>query len=77
MGVIAIIYESRPNVTADAAALALKAGSACVLRGGKEALAELATPSWRALRAALRQAGLPGNAGQPGGGHHPCHAPTS
>ena len=35
MGVIAIIYESRPNVTSDAAALALKAGSACVLRGGK------------------------------------------
>ena len=37
MGVIAIIYESRPNVTSDAAALALKAGSAVVLRGGKEA----------------------------------------
>ena len=37
MGVIAIIYESRPNVTSDAAALALKAGSACVLRGGEEA----------------------------------------
>ena len=37
MGVIAIIYESRPNVTSDAAALALKAGSACILRGGKEA----------------------------------------
>ena len=39
MGVVAIIYESRPNVTSDAAALALKAGSACVLRGGKEAFA--------------------------------------
>lgn len=37
MGVIAIIYESRPNVTSDAAALALKAGSACLLRAGKEA----------------------------------------
>ena len=37
MGVIAIIYESRPNVTSDAAALAVKAGSACVLRCGKEA----------------------------------------
>ena len=37
MGVIAIIYESRPNVTSDAAALALKSGSVCVLRGGKEA----------------------------------------
>ena len=37
MGVIAIIYESRPNVTSDAAALAVKAGSACILRGGREA----------------------------------------
>ena len=37
MGVIGIIYESRPNVTVDAAALCFKAGSACVLRGGKEA----------------------------------------
>ena len=37
LGLVAIIYESRPNVTSDAAALALKAGSACVLRGGKEA----------------------------------------
>lgn len=37
MGVIAIIYESRPNVTADAAALALKSGNVCILRGGKEA----------------------------------------
>ena len=52
MGVIAIIYESRPNVTSDAAALALKAGSACVLRGGKEALP---TPSnwWRTPPAPL------------------------
>ena len=37
VGVIAIIYESRPNVTSDAAALALKSGNVCVLRGGKEA----------------------------------------
>ena len=37
MGVIGIIYEARPNVTVDAAALCFKAGSACVLRGGKEA----------------------------------------
>jgi len=37
MGVIAIIYESRPNVTSDAAALALKSGNVCILRGGKEA----------------------------------------
>ncbi|MFA6132934.1 MAG: glutamate-5-semialdehyde dehydrogenase [Phycisphaerae bacterium] len=38
IGVIGIIYESRPNVTADAAALCLKSGNACILRGGKEAL---------------------------------------
>ena len=37
LGVVAIIYESRPNVTSDAAALALKSGNACMLRGGKEA----------------------------------------
>ncbi len=58
MGVIAVIYESRPNVTSDAAALALKAGSACVLRCGSEA--------WRscnaitaALREGLKTVGLP------------------
>lgn len=58
MGVIAIIYESRPNVTSDAAALAVKSGNVCVLRSGKEA--------WRschaitgALQAGLREAGLP------------------
>lgn len=43
MGVIAIIYESRPNVTSDAAALALKSGNVCILRSGKEA--------WRSARA--------------------------
>ena len=37
MGVVAIIYESRPNVTSDAAALCLKSGNVCILRGGKEA----------------------------------------
>ena len=58
MGVIAIIYESRPNVTSDAAALAIKSGNACVLRCGKEA--------WRsahaiveALRKGLQENGLP------------------
>jgi len=58
MGVIAIIYESRPNVTSDAAALALKAGSACVLRGGKEAFRS-ANAIVEALRDGLRQVGLP------------------
>lgn len=58
MGVIAIIYESRPNVTSDAAALALKAGSACVLRGGKEAF-QSANAIVGALQAGLEAAGLP------------------
>ena len=58
MGVIAIIYESRPNVTSDAAALALKAGSACVLRGGKEAYRS-ARAIVDALGAGLGQVGLP------------------
>ena len=58
MGVIAIIYESRPNVTADAAALALKSGNVCVLRGGKEAI-HSNTAIVAALRAALRENGAP------------------
>ena len=57
MGVIAIIYESRPNVTSDAAALALKAGSACVLRGGKEAHRSAAAIV-AALKEGLAAAGL-------------------
>ena len=61
MGVIAIIYESRPNVTSDAAALTLKSGNVCVLRGGKEAIRS-ATAVVDALRAGLRQAGIPENA---------------
>ena len=61
MGVIAIIYESRPNVTSDAAALALKAGSACVLRGGKEAHRSAAAIV-AALKEGLKKAGLPEDA---------------
>ena len=59
MGVIAIIYESRPNVTSDAAALALKSGSACVLRSGKEAFRS-ANAIAEALRRGLEKVGLPG-----------------
>ncbi len=58
MGVIAIIYESRPNVTSDAAALALKAGSACVLRCGREAF-HSANAIVEALRRGLERTGLP------------------
>ncbi|MBQ9493623.1 MAG: glutamate-5-semialdehyde dehydrogenase [Oscillibacter sp.] len=58
LGVIAIIYESRPNVTSDAAALALKAGSAVILRGGKEAFRSNAAIA-RAIRLGLSDAGLP------------------
>ena len=61
MGVIAIIYESRPNVTSDAAALALKAGSACVLRCGKEAHRSAAAIV-AALKRGLAAAGLPEDA---------------
>ena len=57
MGVVAIIYESRPNVTADAAALALKSGNVCVLRGGKEAFRS-AKAIVKALRAGLLTQGI-------------------
>ena len=57
MGVIAIIYESRPNVTADAAALTFKSGNACVLRGGKEAY-RTAHAIMKALKEGVRDAGL-------------------
>lgn len=58
MGVIAIIYESRPNVTSDAAVLAVKAGSACVLRGGKDAFRS-ADAIVKAMQEGLLSAGLP------------------
>ena len=57
LGVVAIIYESRPNVTSDAAALSLKSGNACILRGGKEAFRS-ANAIVEALQAGLAQAGL-------------------
>ena len=57
MGVIAIIYESRPNVTSDAAALALKSGNVCVLRGGKEAFRS-ANAIVNALREGLKAVGI-------------------
>lgn len=57
LGVVAIIYESRPNVTSDAAALAIKAGNACVLRGGKEAFRS-ADAITRAMQSGLEKAGL-------------------
>ncbi len=58
IGVIAIIYESRPNVTADAAALCLKSGNACILRGGSEAL-ESNRAIAACVRAGIAAAGLP------------------
>lgn len=63
LGVVFFIYESRPNVTADAAALCVKSGNAVILRGGKEALhSNLAI--YRILADALEQSGLPRNAVQ-------------
>jgi glutamate-5-semialdehyde dehydrogenase len=58
IGVVGIIYESRPNVTADAAVLCLKSGNACILRGGKEAIYSN-TAIARALSAGAVKAGLP------------------
>ncbi|MBD9525511.1 glutamate-5-semialdehyde dehydrogenase [Paracoccus sp. PAR01] len=58
LGVIGVIYESRPNVTADAAALALKSGNAVILRGGSESL-NSSEAIHQALATGLRQAGLP------------------
>ena len=63
LGVIAIIYESRPNVTADAAGLCLKAGNACILRGGSEALHSNQAIA-QCVHAGLTAAGLPETAVQ-------------
>ena len=60
LGVIGIIYESRPNVTADAAALCLKSGNACILRGGSEAIHSNRAIA-KCLRAAIQEAGLDEN----------------
>ena len=58
IGVVAVIYESRPNVTSDAAALLIKSGNVCILRGGKEAFrSSLAIVN--ALKEGLKNAGLP------------------
>ena len=58
IGVVAVIYESRPNVTSDAAALLIKSGNVCILRGGKEAFrSSLAIVN--ALKEGLEKAGLP------------------
>ena len=58
IGVIAVIYEARPNVTADSAALCLKSGNAVILRGGKEAIRSNIA-SVELMRSALKNAGLP------------------
>ena len=63
LGVIGIIYESRPNVTADAAALCVKSGNAVILRGGSESF-HSSTAIYECLRDGLISAGLPGDAVQ-------------
>jgi len=63
LGVVGIIYESRPNVTADAAGLCLKSGNACILRGGSEAIHSNRAIAIR-VKAGLRAANLPENAVQ-------------
>jgi glutamate-5-semialdehyde dehydrogenase len=63
IGVFGMIYESRPNVTIEAASLAIKSGNACILRGGSEAIhSNLAL--WKLVQAALVEAGLPADAVQ-------------
>ncbi|MEP6876191.1 MAG: glutamate-5-semialdehyde dehydrogenase, partial [Burkholderiales bacterium] len=63
LGVFGMIYESRPNVTIEAASLAIKSGNACILRGGSEAIhSNLAL--WVIVQAALTEAGLPPDAVQ-------------
>ena len=63
LGVFGMIYESRPNVTIEAASLAIKSGNACILRGGSEAIhSNLAL--WNLVQAALVEAGLPPDAVQ-------------
>jgi glutamate-5-semialdehyde dehydrogenase len=63
LGVFGMIYESRPNVTIEAASLAIKSGNACILRGGSEAIhSNLAL--WQLVQRALDQAGLPPDAVQ-------------
>jgi len=63
LGVVGIIYESRPNVTADAAALCLKSGNAAVLRGGSEAFASNQAIA-ASIQRGLESAGLPADAAQ-------------
>ena len=63
LGVIGVIYESRPNVTVDIAALCLKSGNACILRGGKEAF-ETNSKLAQIVREAISAAGLPAGAVQ-------------
>ncbi len=60
MGVVAMIYESRPNVTSDAAALSLKSGNVCILRSGKEAFRS-SNAILEAMRKGLKKVGLPEN----------------
>ena len=63
LGVFGMIFESRPNVTIEAASLAIKSGNACILRGGSEAIySNLAL--WKRVQAALQAAGLPATAVQ-------------
>ena len=61
LGLLAMIYESRPNVTSDAAALSIKSGNVCVLRGGKEAINSNVAVA-NALREGVAAAGFPENA---------------
>ena len=70
IGVVVIIYESRPNVTADAASLCFKSGNATILRGGKEALNSNQTIARLMVEAARKSAARISRARHPGGADH-------
>jgi glutamate-5-semialdehyde dehydrogenase len=70
IGVFGMIYESRPNVTIEAASLAIKSGNACILRGGSEALASN-TALAKLVQQALQAAGLPAGCGATCAHHRP------
>ena len=71
LGVVGVVYESRPNVTSDIAAICIKTGNAVVLRGGSEALASNRAIA-AAIQAGLKEAGLPGDVGAVDHVYRPC-----
>jgi glutamate-5-semialdehyde dehydrogenase len=70
LGVFGMIYESRPNVTIEAASLAIKSGNACILRGGSEAM-QSNKALWRLVQAGAGGSRPAGRRGATGADHRP------